>query len=149
MPTSVGECAKGRFHVGSGLAKRREIRLREQPLGGFVHRVEVERIVHFARIIAQKWVFARVYIIVVRARSGTESGVQVGSDWLDALQSDVARKKAIQTIDKLLTIKLLPVYQIGSGKILLRPFIIEMNDHFSGVDTGIGAPCADGFNRLA
>lgn len=29
MPTSVGECAESRFHVGSGLAKRREIRLRE------------------------------------------------------------------------------------------------------------------------
>ena len=60
MPMGLGERAEGRFHVGSGLAKRREIRLREQPLGGFVHRLEVERIVHFARIIAQKWVFARV-----------------------------------------------------------------------------------------
>lgn len=149
IPTSVGECAKGRFHVGSSLAKRREIRLLEQPLGGFVHCLEVERIVHFARIIAQERVFARVYIIVVRARSGTESGVQVGSDWLDALHSDVARKKAIQTIDKLLTIKHLTAYQIGSRKRIFRKFIIEMHYHFSGVDTGIGAPCANGFDRLA
>ena len=133
-PLRLRERAKRGFHVGSRLAERGKILLRQQPLCRRVHRSEIKRIVHFARIGRKKWIFLRVNIVMVRARGGTEAGMHVLCDRFHALHCNVARQYPIQPIRELLPVK--------------NAIIIEMRHHFPRMDTRIGPASPHRFDRL-
>ena len=75
---------------------------------------------------AQEWCLVRMYIIMVRARDGRETGMAVGRYAYYAVDGNVARQHAVELIGQLLAV----------GYRLLG---IEMCHHHVGMDTCVGA----------
>ena len=141
VPLGMGEPAECGLHVGTGLAECGKVLLRQQPLGSLVHEREIELVVGFPGIMAKEGVFSGMQIVMVRARSGAETRVHVGSHCLDALHGDVGGQDAVEPVGQLLSVG----GEVG-GEGNLR--MVEVGHHHACVDTGIGTTCSDHLYRL-
>ncbi len=90
-----------RLAVISTLAKSREVIIFHQNCRCLVHQVKIELIVKFTRISPQKRFLDRMYIIMVRARSGTETCMHIVGNRFHTTHGDVARQKTVEFIYQL------------------------------------------------
>lgn len=104
--------------------------------GGLVHQIEVERPVYLAGIMTAEGIFPQMYVIVIGAERGAETGVHVSRDGPDVGHGDVTRQQTVEFVYELLHIDIFT-------------FDLEMGHHHRGVHAGIGPACPHNFYRLA
>ena len=94
-----------------------------------VHETEIEVIVRLKRIAAEEGRLVRMDVVMICACLGTEAGVHIVADRLDAMDGNVGRHDAVEAVAHLLMVD-----RLGD---------IKVCSHVAGMDTRIGAPGSD------